>query len=89
MMKVTEIRFTPVPADVASAGLVGFLRFVLDRRYVIDGVGVRLTRDGRKTLNFPSRRDRQGVEHHYFRPFNDRARREIEKQVFRVLGELP
>jgi DNA-binding cell septation regulator SpoVG len=89
MMEVTEVRFSPAPADVASGGLIGFVRFVLGGRFVIDGVGVRRTRDGRPVLNFPSRRDRQGVEHFAIRPLNDQTRREIEKQVFRVLEELP
>jgi DNA-binding cell septation regulator SpoVG len=85
-MKVTEIRFTPVPGHVASGGLLGFVRFVLDGRFVVDGVGVRRTRDGRPVLNFPSRRDRQGVEHFAIRPLNDQTRREIEHQILTALA---
>ena len=55
----------------------------------LDGVALRRTRDGRRTLSFPARRDRQGRDHPYVRPLSTEARSAIERQVLDALGLEP
>jgi hypothetical protein len=62
------------------------ISFVLNGTLKIDGVTLRRTRDGRLTLSYPARRDRDGVEHFAIKPLGDQARVEIERQVFEALG---
>ena len=84
---ITEVTFSPSTAGDRRAGLLGWVTFVLNGAIKIDGVTLRRTRDGRLTLSYPARRDRDGVEHFVIRPLGDKARVEIERQVFLALGE--
>ncbi len=52
----------------------------------LDGVALRRTLDGRLSLSFPARRHGSDRPHFYFRPVDDRARREIEHEVLKAIG---
>ena len=83
---VSDVRLARPSARDRDAGLLGFVSFLLDGMIRIDGVTVRRTADGRQALSFPARRDRDGRDHPYLRPVDDRTRRAIEAQVFASLG---
>lgn len=82
--RISEVRFTA--ATDPSGGLLGWISCVLNASLRLDGIALRMTREGRRTLAFPARRDRRGVDHPILRPVNDEARREIERQVLDALG---
>jgi DNA-binding cell septation regulator SpoVG len=67
-------------ADIRT-GLMGYLSLVCGP-WILDGITVRRTADGRMTLSYPERRDGQGRRHPLIRPINDAARQAIEKMVF-------
>lgn len=67
--------------DDIRSGLLGYVS-VFYGDLILDGLTVRRTADGRLTLSFPERRDRQGRRHPYVRPLDDDARRRIERAVF-------
>lgn len=68
-------------ADDERAGLLGYLSVHVGD-LLLDGLTVRRTAQGRLTLAFPERRDRQGRRHPYFRPVDDAARQRFERAVF-------
>lgn len=65
----------------SPTGLLGYLSLVCGP-WILDGITVRRTADGRMTLSFPERRDGQGRRHPFIRPADDAARQAIEKAVF-------
>ena len=85
-MKISNAQLAAATFDDQERGLIAWIRFVIDDTLVVDGVALRVTDDGRRTLSFPERRDSSGRAHPFLRPFDDRARREIEAQVFQALG---
>ena len=87
--RVTSVRLTRAPDPDQERGLLGWVYFVLDGALALDGVALRRTRDGRRTLSFPSRRDREGRQHPYVRPLSAEARSAIEEQVLDALGLGP
>lgn len=84
--RITDVRFRAGTPEEAATGLIGWVSFTLNDTFRLDGVAVRRTVDRRVALSFPARRDRSGNQHFYFRPVDDRSRREIEYQVFQPLG---
>ncbi len=83
-LQVTAVRFVPASPFDQRRGLVGYIRLCLGG-VEVDGVTLRRSRDGRRLLSFPSRRDAEGRSHPYLR-FDDRTRRSIEQQVFAAIG---
>ena len=83
---VTEVRLSPVTRQDRQRGLLGFVRCVLGGSVLIDGVALRRTTDGVLALSFPVRRRARGRFHGVLRPLDNRARLEIERQVFAALG---
>ena len=83
---VSDVRYTAASPAKVEQGLLGFTSFLIDGSIRVDSVQVRLTRDGRRVLSFPSRRDHQGHEHAYLAPINDETRLTIETQVFDAIG---
>ena len=85
-MTLRILSFTSAsPAD-CKRGLIGWLSLEIERSLVLDGITVRRTRGGDLTLSFPERRDSNGRRHPLIRPLDDHARRDIERQVFKALG---
>ena len=66
--------------------LLGWVSLTLDGRLRLSSIAVRRTLDGRMALSFPTRAEGVGQQSFYFRPLDDRTRREIEEQVFEALG---
>ena len=86
LLRVTHVRFTPVPSELAKSGLTGWLQFVVNDALLLDGVALRRTRTGRATLSFPCRRDREGRDHPVVKPLTGASRCAIERQVLKALG---
>ena len=72
--------------DEVRTGLLGYLS-VIYHDLVLDGVTLRQTADRRFALSFPAKTDRGGRRHPYFRPVDDDARRAIEREILRQLGQ--
>jgi DNA-binding cell septation regulator SpoVG len=83
---VTEVQFHAAQARDYEQGLAGWVSLTLDGRLRLSSVAVRRTLDGRLALSFPARRDGADRQRFYFRPLDDRTRREIERQVFQAIG---
>lgn len=83
---ISEVRLRPTTADDTTGGLLGFVSFVVNGALRLDGIALRLTRDGRHALSFPARRDRHGRRRAPVLPISDETRREIERQVFAALA---
>ena len=81
-LRIRIASFATAPAELQERGLLGWIAFEADGRFLFDSVGLRLTRDGRQTLSFPKRRDRYVV-----RPLNAAARDEVERAVLAALAE--
>ena len=84
-LDLADVRFTPASEGDARRGLLGFVSFQIGRLR-IDGVTIRRTTNGRLALSFPARRDRQGRDHPYLQPLDDKARRAIEHKVIDALA---
>ena len=82
---LTEFRFSPADAEHQKTGLLGWLTFTIGGLFRLDGVTVRRTADGRLTLAFPSKIDRNGRKRPLVRPISEQARLEIEDCVFSAL----
>ena len=83
---ITGVRFTAATPEDATTGLLGYVSAVVNDTLALDGLTLRRTADGRRTLSFPSKRDGAGRQWFYLRPLDDAARCDIEEQVFRALG---
>ena len=83
---VSGVGFTPGSEQDLREGLVGYVTLTFADLLLLDALVLRRTAAGRHALSFPSRTDRNGMRHAYYRPLDDRARRVIEDAVFRVLG---
>ncbi len=84
-LRLHDVAFTPASPRDRANGLVGFVRCRMGNLR-LDGLTLRRTADGGRCLAFPRRRDRAGQEHPWYAPVDDRARLEIERQVFEALG---
>jgi hypothetical protein len=85
-LEITGARLVPASARLQRTGLIGWVMVEITGTLIADGITLRRTADGRETLSYPKCRDGQGEEHYLLRPADDRARRAIEDQVFRLLG---
>lgn len=85
---LSELRFVKGSSVDRRTGLLGYVSFLLNRSIRVDGVTLRRTAEGRLTLSYPARQDREGREHPYFRPIDDDARREIERQAFIAIASM-
>ncbi len=87
--EIRDAAFTPATRGDETRGLLGFLSFRLGEGLRVDGVALRRTSDGRMTLSWPARRDRQGRDHAYIRPIDDVTRRTIEAEILAAIGIEP
>ena len=85
-LEVTDVRFTSARSSESETGLLGYITCSVNDTLHLDGIALRRTADGRLTLSFPSRKDSSGRQHFFIRPLDDRARREVEHQIFRALA---
>lgn len=84
---VTDVRITAAVRQDQGKGLMAFVSATIAGVLVIDGLTVRRTMGGQFRLSFPARRDRQGLEHPYYRPLDREAGRAIEEAVLAALLE--
>lgn len=85
-LRVTAVRFVAASAALRATGLLGWCSFIVNGTFVVDGVAVRRTAEGRYALVYPLRTDSRGHERYTIRPAGDRARRAIERAVLGKLG---
>lgn len=83
---ISGVAFTPGTVRDQSEGLVGFVTLTFADLLLLDGLVLRRTAGGQHALSFPSRTDRKGRRHPYYRPLDDRAKWIIETAVFDALG---
>ena len=72
--------------DDERNGLLGFIS-VFVSGLIVDGITLRRTSAGRFALAFPQRTSQSGERHAVVRPVDDHARRVIEREIFRQLGQ--
>lgn len=84
-LRISEVRFTPAPGTDSAAGLLGHITLVLNGALRIDGIALRLTREGRRTLAFPARRDSRGQSHAIVQPISTDVQLGLESQIFDLL----
>ncbi len=83
---ISDVTFTAANSREQRTGLLGYVRCRFANALVLDGITLRRTEAGRRTLSFPSRADGQGRKHPIYRPLDDRTRRAIEAAIFEALG---
>ena len=84
---VSSVKFSSARPHEVRSGLLGWVAVTLRGGYLLDGIAVRRTSDGRLTLSFPAKIDAQGIQRPYFRPLNDTARRDLERQVLAAIAQ--
>lgn len=83
--RISDVRFRPgTPVD-EQAGLLGWASFIVNESLKVASVAVRRTRANVITLAFPTRRDRQGIEHGIVTPVDQPSHRAIESTVLAAL----
>ena len=83
---LSSVRFTPAGAADQRRGLLGFVACTVGA-LVLDGIAVRRTRDdGRLVLSFPARSGAGGRKFPYIRPLDDRARRDLQREILGAIG---
>ena len=87
-LRIDQIQLRAASPEDQRSGLWGWVTFVLASALRVDGVTLRRTRQGLRTLSIPARTDRNGQQHDLLRPLHERARREIERQLFDALGMM-
>ena len=85
-LSISDVRLCRASYADQQSGLIGWVSFVANESILHDGIALRISGQGRPYLSFPTRRDKKGHDHAYFRPLGDDARRTIERQVFEQLG---
>lgn len=85
VLVVERVVFNRAKSADASRGLLGFVTAHLVGGLVLDNMALRRTRDGRRILTWPSRRDALGGEHPHFR-LPGPLQVEIEQQAIAMLA---
>jgi len=83
---VSNVGLKRAPARLVREGLLGYLTLTINESLILDGITLRRSLRGRHYLSYPSRAGSDGDRHPHIRPLGDRARTDIERQVFRFLG---
>jgi hypothetical protein len=78
---IASVRFTLAPPEQRQDGLIGWISFVLDARFAIDGVALRRSLRGEVVFSWPARKDGAGRLHHHVRPLDDCTRVAIEDEL--------
>ena len=86
VLRVSTVCMCPATSQELATGLLGWVTIQVGALLLLDGIALRRTRGGRLALSFPERSDSHGRRHPIVRPLDDRARHELESQVFASLG---
>jgi DNA-binding cell septation regulator SpoVG len=87
VIAVTNVRASWVPRAAQRSGLLAYVSCVVAGELRLDGLTVRVTRDGRRIVSFPSKKDRRGVERAFVAPLGEVARRSIQRQILDALDQ--
>ena len=79
------VSFHSAPRREQRAGLLGWLCIEIGAAFVVDGIALRRTRNGRLALSFPTRTDTHGRRHPVVRPRDAEAHRSIAAAVLGAL----
>ena len=85
-VEIRDVSFQAARPELVETGLLGWIEFSVAGVLRIEGVTLRRTADGRYALCFPQRRMVRTHRAYYVRPLDERARRDIERQVFIALN---
>ncbi len=85
-IRISGVQFSAASRADADTGFLGFIHCVLNDTVRLDCLVLRRTLDCRRVISFPARTDSSGRRRFIVSPVNDRARREIERQIFSQLG---
>ena len=85
-LRITRASLVPASPRQQQDGLMGWVMVEIGGVLLADGLALRRTPDGRQTLSYPRRRDREGNIHAVLKPVDEAARRSIEEQVFALLA---
>lgn len=85
MIAVTDVRASWASRADRRTGLVAWVSCVVAGELRLDGLTLRVTRDGRRIVSYPSKRDRRGTERAFVAPLGEVARRSIERQILAAL----
>lgn len=85
-LRVTSLRVVPANAKDRDGGVIAWLSFAIGDGLLIDGVGFRISLEGRPVFSWPGRYDGAGILRHSVRPLSDDARRGIEAQLLNQIG---
>jgi len=88
-IRIDRIELVTAGPAAAETGLLGWLRFRVNRALMLDGVTLRRTQDGRHSLSFPAKTDGAGRQRFFVKPLDSEIRQGIEAQVFAALGLAP
>ena len=80
-MNVTRLEITHASPEFQAQGLYAWLRVTLNDAVIVNGVGLRKTRDGRLILTWPRRRSSVLIAS----PASAEARARIEAAILRAL----
>lgn len=85
MIAVSDVRAVWVPRAAQRSGLLAYVSCVVAGELRLNGLTLRVTRDGRRIVSYPSKRDRHGTERAFVAPLGEAARRSIERQILAAL----
>ena len=85
---ISSVRYKRATAAQRREGLEGWISFVLNGQFAVDGVALRRGRLGRLALSWPARKDGGGHQHHYLRPLHTQARHVVEGELLAQLYPL-
>jgi len=84
-LKITDVNFTPAKLQDLQNGLFGFIACKIGNSLQLDNIALRRTLKGFLRLSFPAKQDSRGKKRFHVRPLDDKARIEIERQIFKAL----
>jgi len=80
---VSEVRIRLL--DKPRNGLVGWASCVINEGLFLNNIAIRISRNGKPVLSYPSQKSRGRSKHYYFNPISRMAARILEKAL---LGNL-
>jgi len=84
--RLSQITVIEAPPADRARGLIGYVSCILNDAIHIDGVALRMTREGEYSVSFPKKPGHSGDQHFYFKPINEAMRQEFLRQVLAAQG---
>lgn len=83
-VRITDVAVTVAPDDDRRSGLLAYLAVTVNRALRVTGLALRRSSAGELYVSFPARTDDAG-RHAILHPIDEKARLEIERQIFAEL----